>query len=98
MAVGGSGMLYTIHHSGQWRVRLKFAEGNDNRRLDAEVDWFRTTLVGCPGKIMVTKATIRRNPNTADGGCGVRCRLWPRSPGTPGKRDHRPLLVPAPPY
>ena len=86
MAVGGSGMLYTIHPSGQWGVRLKFAEGNDNRRLDAEVSWFLTTLVGCPGKIIVTKATIKRNPNTADGGCGVRCRLWPCSPGTLGKR------------
>ena len=86
MAVGGSGMLYTIHHSDQWRVRLKFAEGNDDRRLDAEVDWFRTTLVGCPGKIIVNKSNYKRSPNKADGGCSVRCRLWPCSPGTLGKR------------
>ena len=44
-------MLHTIHHSDQYRVRLGFAEGNDNRRPDAEVNWFRTTLVSCPGKI-----------------------------------------------
>ena len=60
MAVGGSGMLYTIHHFGQCRVRLGFTEGNDNRRLDAEVSWFLTTLVGCPGKIIVDKSNEKK--------------------------------------